>query len=415
MISDINRITVFEHEKIFVHSGTNRLPKNVHLQLEKYYGSYSPFFSLIRDGVQFNEYVGVLQVGKYSIEVLPKADKDGEEKWRAILIGMIQTIWGFEVKQSGNSTLSVRKNSILDLYFELFVNELERLLQKGLIKKYVHTEGNIRALKGQIHFAKNISHNLSHQERFYTKHTHYSNDHLILKILYKGLKLISKLNSNVALQSRIGSLFLNFPELDDIKVTEITFERIRFDRKNADYKTAVKIAQLLLLNWHPDISKGRNDVIALMFNMNVLWEQFVFITLKRRLKNCSVSAQKSRKFWKPSDGYYSKMQADIIIKNKVTEEVAILDTKWKNLGDFNPSPNDLRQMYVYHRYYNGSKTGLIYPGHSTTIKSGNYVSSQEEDLMSEKNCSLIFIEPIQKVTDWQNKIHSTVDAFLNCP
>lgn len=397
-------ITVFEHEKLFTNHGEKRISEELHLQLEKFHGDDCPFFSLIRNGVQFNEYVGVIQVGNTQIEVLPKADKFGDEgKWRNLLIGMIRTIWGFEVKQTGNSHLKVKNNSILDLYFELFITETEKLLHKGLIKKYQQNEGNLTALKGSLQFSKHISQNLTHQERFFTKHTKYSVHHDLHKILFKALKLISKINTNVDLQSRIGSLLLNFPEMHDIKVNASTFDKVVYSRKNQHYKPALEIAKLLLLNYHPDVSKGRNNVLALMFDMNLLWEQFIFITLKRNLTSHKTVAQPTKKFWKLSDGANTKMKADILITNTENQSI-VLDTKWKNLGDYNPTPDDLRQMYVYHRYYGAINTALVYPGEIQMVRKGNYYSSTEDGKMSEKECSVIFLKSDESIKLWQDSI-----------
>ena len=124
-----NLITVFEHEKLFFNLN-NEQEKQLHDALEIYHGNQTPFFKLIRNGVQFNEHVGVIQIGKTTIEVLPKADKSGEEKWRNLLIGMIKTVWGFDVKSTGSSSLKLKSNSILELYFELFVSEVEYLLHR---------------------------------------------------------------------------------------------------------------------------------------------------------------------------------------------------------------------------------------------------------------------------------------------
>ncbi|CAM3390134.1 McrC family protein [Empedobacter stercoris] len=407
-----NHITVFEHEKLFFNLN-NKQEKQLHDALEIYHGNQTPFFKLIRNGVQFNEHVGIIQIGKTTIEVLPKADKSGEDKWRKLLIGMIQTVWGFDVKSTGSSSLKLKSNSILELYFELFISEVEYLLHRGLIKRYRKNEGNQTSLKGALQFSKHISQNLVHKQRFYVKYTQYSNEHTIHEILFKTIKLLAHISSNPLLKGRIGALTLNFPEMKEIKVNESTFDKIVFDRKNQHYRTALEIAKLLLLNYHPDVSKGRNDVLALMFDMNSLWEQFILVTLKRKLKSHHVTAQVTKSFWKPISGYSSKMRPDIILKCKESQENYVLDTKWKNLNGYNPSPEDLRQMYVYHRFYQAKKVALVYPSDQHSIQKGNYFSSENHLEMSEKECSIMQIATASDIKVWQEEIVTQVKELLD--
>ena len=408
MIKVKEHITVFEHEKLLTDKGEKRISEDLHLALENYYGDYSPFFTLIRNGVQFNEYVGVIQVGNTLIEVLPKADKNGEEVWRPLLINMIRTVWGFDVKDTGSSSLKIKNNSILDLYFEMFVTETERLLHKGLIKKYRRTEGQRNALKGQLNFAQQINRNLTHQERFYVKYTHYDVHHPLHCILYKALKLIQQLNTNINIKGRLGALLLNFPEMDDIKVTEKSFSRIGYDRKNSDYRKAVEISRLILLNYHPDLTRGKNNVLALMFDMNMLWEQFVYVVLQRKLKHCKVKSQLSKKFWLSLSGKRTGMKPDIVLENPETGNKTVLDTKWKNLNGMNPSPEDLRQMYVYHDYFAADKVALIYPG-THFVATGNYYGA--DAVLSTKICSVIQIDTHSNIEQWKTEICRCIEDF----
>ena len=398
-----NLITVFEHEKLFFNL-KNSEEKQLHESLEAYHGEGTPFFKLIRNGVQFNAHVGIIQIGKITIEVLPKADQSGEDKWRRLLIGMIKTVWGFDVKSTGSSALKLKSNSILELYFELFLTEVEYLLHRGLIKRYCKNEGNQTSLKGALQFSKHISQNLIHKERFYVKYTNYSNEHTIHEILFKTIKLLAQINSNALLKGRIGVLCLNFPEMKQIKVNATTFNQIVFDRKNKHYQTAIEIAKLLLLNYHPDVSKGRNNVLALMFDMNSLWEHFILVTLKRKFTSHNVSSQITKNFWKPNSGYPSKMRPDIILKCRNTGENFVLDTKWKNLNGYNPSTEDLRQMYVYHRFYQAKKVALIYPSDKNIIQKGNYFSSDIHGEMSSKECSIMQIACASEIKVWQEVI-----------
>ena len=96
---------------------------------------------------------------------------------------MIQTVCGFDLKSTGWSSLKLKSNSILELYFELFLSEVEYLLHRGLIKRYRKNERNQSSLK----FSKHITQNLVHIERFYVNYTQYSNEHIIHKILFKTI------------------------------------------------------------------------------------------------------------------------------------------------------------------------------------------------------------------------------------
>lgn len=401
-------ISVFEHQSIRLGERINGVtfdePKLKALQ--EYFGkSGVPYFSLINKGISFNEYVGVIQVGGLVIEVLPKADKadSDAEKWKRLLIGMLRAVGSFKIHAPSNSNLTTKSNSILDLYIELFINEVEYLLHTGLIKQYRKKESNATALKGSLQFSQQIQKNLIHKERFYVRHTTYDVEHKLHLILYRTICLLKQINTNANLNSRIGALFLHFPEMPSIKITELTFDRIVYNRKNNGYKKAIDIAKLLLLNYHPDVLKGRNDVLALMFDMNKLWEKFVFVSLLKDKKNSkTITGQTTKLFWKPENGYRSRMQPDIVI-NKDKEDCIVLDTKWKNLNGYNPSPDNLRQMYVYSEYYNAKKVALVYPGSSSQTRPGHFLDPSTCKI-TDKECSIITITVDFSIQSWQAAI-----------
>jgi 5-methylcytosine-specific restriction enzyme subunit McrC len=212
------------------------------------------------------------------------------------------------------------------------------------------------------------------------------------------------------LHSRIGALLLHFPEMPEIKVSEATFDRLVFNRKTQSYKKSIDIAKLLLLQYHPDVIKGRNNVLALMFDMNKLWEKFVYVSLRKH-KNSSttITAQTSKLFWQPKNGYRSQIRPDIVV-NIERNDCVVFDTKWKNINGYNPSPDDLRQMYVYHDYYGAKWVALIYPG-TNSIRSGVYLDSKTGKETA-KECSVICLEVETDIKKWQIDINKLIEDWM---
>ena len=138
-------------------------------------GKEIEFYRILNKGVQFKNYVGVIQAGNLTIEVLPKTDRkratavnstflelnkdDASERqnWHRALLQMLRECRFLRVNHVDNANLNLKSNSILEIYIELFLNETEKLLHEGLVKKYRKVEGNQLAMKGQLMFSKNIA------------------------------------------------------------------------------------------------------------------------------------------------------------------------------------------------------------------------------------------------------------------
>jgi 5-methylcytosine-specific restriction enzyme subunit McrC len=107
-------------------------------------------------------------------------------------------------------------------------------------------------------------------------------------------------------------------------------------------------------------------MLALLFDMNSLWEEYILIRLKQVAEEngFKVYGQNSKEFWKNIS-----IRPDIVLEREIgkTIESFIIDTKWKNIDNSEPSTNDLRQMYVYNEYWDSKKAMLLYPSNVPSV------------------------------------------------
>lgn len=358
-------ISVFEHQPLRV---DGIVFKEKHRRaLERFLGNNDettfPYYSLIHQGVKFRQFVGVLCVNDLTIEVLPKTERDNNDKyyWRGKLIAMLTKIYRLDIKSPSDAPQGTKTNSaILDVFIKRFLNEVDSLLNRGLVKCYHKDEGNRNALKGKLLVSEQLRKNFIHQEQFYVRYNTYDYEHVMNCLLRQTIEVAIQATQNVYLKGRACSMLFNFPELKEVVVTPQLFDNLSFDRKTEDYRMAIKLAKLLLLHYVPyRVSKGDN-ILALMFDMNKLWEEYVYIILRHHLKDYEVRAQAVKLFWQREDGVAKKtIRPDIVIK-KDDKVIAILDTKWK-CPDKTPSDGDLHQMFVYSKMFNTNKVALAFP------------------------------------------------------
>ena len=335
------------------------------------------YFAIGVNKITFKNYVGVLQVDGLVIEILPKIDQyesDSESnkiKWQSALIEMLRVTKRLNIKKMDEASVASQSKHLLDIYFEWFLAEVQKLIHQGLIKQYYKETSQVKALKGKLEFAGHIAKNVVHKERFYTTHQVYDKDHLLHQVLFCALEIIASLTKGNYLYSTCKKVQLDFPEVKTIKVTAKTFEQIPHNRKTAPYETALAIARIIILNFAPNVKSGSENMLALLFDMNVLWEQYILARLQKaqQKKDFTIIGQNSKLFWQNI-----AIRPDIVL-SKGKSENYIIDTKWKNIDQSKPSTQDLRQMYVYNEYWNSQKAMLLYPtnGESSVINEASFV------------------------------------------
>jgi 5-methylcytosine-specific restriction enzyme subunit McrC len=404
--SDFN-IIVYEHDRLTTdHASFNARHLNALLKLNEYHNF--EYFDPIPNGVKFKQYVGIIQVDGLSIEILPKADKDNNSAdWKGLLLQMLKACGHLKASSAGAANVKRQHLNLLEVYFELYLTGIEILIHRGLVKKYRKNTSNVKTLKGKLEFAGNIRHNLVHKERFYTTHQVYDYDHLLHQTLAHALEILEQFSKGSYLFDRCKRVLLNFPDTTPLKVTKKQIEGIVLNRKTAPYNQALELARLIILNYSPDISTGREKMISLLFDMNRLWEEFILIQIRKELAGTSysVKGQDSQTFI--GSNY---LKPDVVIQHdEDSKKVYIIDTKWKRPTNHSSSISDLRQMYAYNRFWKAKKAMLLYPGES---KNNSFRPFETEDFFRDNDqttsithlCKSGFVS----ILDQDNKLSDTI-------
>jgi 5-methylcytosine-specific restriction enzyme subunit McrC len=324
------------------------------------------FFDVGYRRLHFGSYVGVIQVGDLAIEILPKTDRGvtGDKcKWRNALLDMLRQSGLLTVEAAPEADLHLRRSPLVDFYLYSFLTEVEQLAHAGLAKRYRMTQGNLYKLKGRIQFAKQLRRNLLHRERMFTAHQIYDRDNVFNQILKRVIEIVQRIAIRSSLNSRAAASALWFEDVSDARITAETFERLIYDRNTERYRRAIQLARLIILNYSPDLRGGREHVVAILFDMNKLFEQFIFVQLRRAEpqyahRGLRIAGQVSRYFW-----CSKTIRPDVVAEffNPTGAGRVILDTKWKIPRDGQPADADLKQMYAYNFHLGGSRSVLVYP------------------------------------------------------
>ncbi|SDS31272.1 5-methylcytosine-specific restriction enzyme subunit McrC [Gillisia sp. Hel1_33_143] len=409
-----NNISVFEHQRLYVGQfGFKQIHLEALLKLNEYHdGNY---FEPIAKGIKFNQYVGVIQVDGLTIQINPKADKDDEDnKWQNVLLKMLKACGKLKAESSGAAHVKRKHLNLLEVYFELYLLEVENLVRKGLIKQYRKQTHNTKSLKGKLEFAGHIRHNIVHKERFYNTHQVYNSNHFLHQVLQKALNIMSLFTKGSRLQDLTNRVQLNFPEVDNKSFTAKQLNAIQLNRKTNGYSSALELARLIILNYSPDISSGKEKMLSLLFDMNELWETFILKQLRKACEgtDIKVTGQESKSFWGNNS-----LRPDIVLRKG--GKTFIIDTKWKRPLKSSASVSDLRQMYTYCRFWDAEKALLLYPGNYIENKFKVYetddysIHSNEGTLKIDHQCKMGYVSVLDDKRELSQTIGTTILNLLN--
>lgn len=327
--------------------------------------------------LQAQNYVGVIQTKDgTTIEILPKVKNvESNEQAKNILIKMLKTLKKSPFKNFNKAQLQSAKMPLLEIFITLFLEELSRLVQKGIKSEYVAKEENLRFLKGKLKMGEQIQQNAIHKERFFVEYEEFTSDRVENRLIKTTLEFLykkSKLSKN---QQRIRECLFVFDEIQTSKNIKHDFSKVKLDRQMKEYEQVLLLAKTFLFENSYSPYRGDDGVYALLFDMNLLFESYVGVYLKK--KGLDIKMQDKGEYLVEAPSLFA-LRPDFVI-NKNQENEIIVDTKYKNIASKRDiSQADMYQLYAYGtKYKKTSQLYLIYPkGDELDLERYSYIQDE---------------------------------------
>jgi 5-methylcytosine-specific restriction enzyme subunit McrC len=341
------------------------------------------YLSCGRRTVRFSSFVGLLQLGDLAIEILPKADRGSpgnHARWHRALVRMLRVVGDLGLEAHDEAQLRLDPGRLFELFIHRFLDECERLSHQGLARGYRTEEGNRTAFRGRLVVPRHVRENAANGARFYVASPVYDHRNLPNLVLHEALRALETLPISGHTRARARGLRHAFPDLPQWTPDHLALQRLRLSRNTKRYGPALRLARLIIFSLTPDVRHGSAPLLALLFDMNLLWERYVAALARRlRLPGLEVRTQDSRGFWR-LDGNTRTLRPDITVRDTQDNRVlAVLDSKWKVPSNGSPSASDVKQMFCYHEVFACSRSALAYPsssGASAEAGEGSFLGRQ---------------------------------------
>lgn len=331
--------------------------------------------------LQAQNYVGVIQTKDgTTIEILPKIKNATTEKSKDILIKMLKTLKNSPFKNLSVANLKSSKIPLFEIFISMFLEELVVLVRNGIKSDYISKEENLKFLKGKLKISEQIKYNTIHKERFFVQYEEFISNRVENRIIKTTLQFLynkSKLNKN---QQRIREFLFVFDEIEILHNIKTDFSKIKLNRQMKDYEQVLLWCKTFLFENSFSPYKGNDIAFALLFDMNLLFESFVYSYLKKSSNFQDIKSQDRTHHLAYENGIGRfRLKPDIVINGGKI----IADTKWKILSEdkaYNGVlQDDMYQLYAYGtKYDNCEKMYLIYPFDELIIKNSyNYFKNKE--------------------------------------
>lgn len=346
--------------------------------------------------ISAQNYVGLIQTKDgTTIEILPKIRNIDDEKSKEILLKMLKTLKNSPFKNFNIANLKSKKMPLLEIFISMFLEELAKLIQKGIKSDYLQKEENLQFLKGKLKISEQIKQNYIHKERFFVEFDEFLSNRVENRLIKSTLKYLykkSKLNIN---QQKIREFLFVFDEIETSKNIKNDFSRIRLDRQMRDYEQVLLWSRTFLLENSFSPYRGETVAFALLFDMNLLFESYVYDYLRKSGGFEEIKAQdKTHHLAYENNSGKFRLKPDIVInKGEI-----IADTKWKLLS-FEKSNNGISQTDIYQLYAYGTKYKncqnlyLIYPYDDVNLENSyHYFKDNDKDKIKDLQLDILFFD-----------------------
>ena len=328
-----------------------------------------------RHGIKTKSWVGVIKYKNLHLEILPKLisedannDKKISEEERSIilknLIFMLSYTKNLDIKTNDNAKLSTEKNPFIEILIREFATSLFEALKRLTPKRYVREEENLNYLKGKIKFSENIRYNCTNQAKFYCEYDEFSENNLLNQLFLFVSTFLYNISNNSYNKKTLKFIINYYSDISFVRFDKFKVRNIKLARNQELFKKPFNLAKMFVEQTSVDLSKNKFENITLVWDMNKLFEEFIFELIKRKIPECSPIAQKTKRLLRSTQETKRDTKVDILVQHPQV----IIDTKYKKFTCFDDIKNaDIFQVSTYCLLHNYKRAILLYPQYDKKV------------------------------------------------
>ena len=328
-----------------------------------------------RNGLRARGVVGVIATQGCQLEILPKIEGACESRvdhatLRERLVHMLALARDIRIDARGVAQLAWQRDTILEVLIRLYCGRLMDAVRQGLPQQYTDQQDDLPSLRGRLDVTRQFSTLVVSPQRLACRFDERSPDVALNQVMRATIGKLSRLAQAPDNQRALRELSFAYADISDVPPGALRWDLIVLDRTSTRWRELVALARLFLGDRHQQTSAGPVEGYALLFEMNVLFEEYVARLLARALSGTglSVAAQGGHRdcLFEGETGRF-RTRPDVIVRHR-NGIALIVDTKWKRIkGIDDPkqgvSQADVYQLMAYGRVYECTDVVLLYPHH----------------------------------------------------
>ncbi len=329
--------------------------------------------------------VGVLATGDCSLEILPKiavpaqggAEEENRENAaiRKRLVHMLAVALKLKLDLGQVAELAWQRETLLEILIRIFCDKLNEAVRKGIPHSYLAQRDDLPTLRGKLDVTRQFTRYAANPSRLACRFDVLSPDTPLNQILKAAVLYLSQMSRSAANQQRLRNLAFVYADISDIPPSALRWDAVVIDRTNERWRALFDMARLFLAGRYQTTTSGSGQGMALLFEMNTLFEEYIGRQISRALAGTDlvVSLQGGRLFCLSEEKTGRKLfqtRPDILIRSRERECVThVIDTKWKRISSRIDDPkrgvsqSDVYQMMAYAQVYQAPRLTLLYPHH----------------------------------------------------
>lgn len=332
-----------------------------------------------RHALRARSVVGVIAAEGCALEILPKIDVQEAEGTqeatiRRRLVHMLAVALDMRIDVGAITDLDWQRETVLEILIRVFSEKLADALRQGVPRRYVSREDDLRALRGSLDATRQFTRHAVNPSRLACRFDELFSDIALNRIMKAAITRLQRITQSMSNRRRLQELAFAYADISDVPALALRWDQVVLDRTNSRWGELLNLARLLLSERFQTSTSGASSGFSLLFDMNVLFEEYVGRLIGRALAGSGlrVSLQGGRLHCLTDEATGQRLfrtKPDILIRDSC-RVIHVIDTKWKRISSRVDDPKrgvgqaDVYQMMAYGRLYQASRLTLLFPHHA---------------------------------------------------